>query len=116
MAIQTVALDPNAQAYTDDEIVGKVNTAAAVINRANSVDPAARPIAAGEVDATELAAGAVDNSKLAATAAKDNLDAQSDTTRGYVKSAPTTGEFPVTAVKRDSAGKFAFDYDDVPVA
>jgi len=38
MAIQSMQLDPDAQAYTDDEIVGKVNAAAADITRAGSVD------------------------------------------------------------------------------
>lgn len=41
MAIQSVQLDPDAQAYTDDEIVGKVNAAAAKVSRANAVEPAA---------------------------------------------------------------------------
>ena len=115
MVIQTVELDPNAQSYTDDEIVGKVNTAAAVINRANSVDPTARPIAAGEVGATQLAAGAVDNSKLDANAAKANLDALSDTSRGYIKTDPAVGEFPVVSIQRNAALKTAVDYDDVAI-
>jgi len=54
MAIVRILLDPNAVAYTDDEIVGKVNTATADITRADSVSAAARPIVAGEVGATEL--------------------------------------------------------------
>ena len=115
MVIQTMELDPNAQAYTDDEIVGKVNAAAVNISRAGSVDAAARPIATGEVGATELAAGAVGNTELAATAAKDNLDAQSDTTRGYIKTDPAVGEFPVVSIQRNAAGKTAADYDDVPI-
>ena len=55
MAIVRILLDPNAVAYTDDEIVGKVNAAAVNISRADSVEATARPIAAGEVGATELA-------------------------------------------------------------
>lgn len=54
MAIQSFQLDPNAVAYTDNEIVGKVNAAAVNISRAGSVEAAARPIAEGEVGATEL--------------------------------------------------------------
>ena len=38
MAIQSMQLDPNAQSYTDNEIVGKVNTATAQISRASAVD------------------------------------------------------------------------------
>ena len=115
MAIASMVLDPNAASYTDDEIVGKINNATATISRASSVDAAARPIAAGEVDETELAAGAVTNAKLASTAAKDNLDALADTARGYIKTAPTTGEFTVVSLQRDVDGKLDIDYDDVAV-
>ena len=114
MAIQTMELDPNAQSYTDDEIVGKVNTAAANITRAGSVDAAARPIASGEVGSTELAAGAVGNTELAGSAAKDNLDALADTARGYIKTDPAVGEFPVVSIQRNVAGKTEVDFDDVP--
>lgn len=33
MAIVSFQLDPNAQSYTDDEIVGKINSASAAITR-----------------------------------------------------------------------------------
>ncbi|KKL58436.1 hypothetical protein LCGC14_2225390 [marine sediment metagenome] len=115
MTIASLQLDPNAIAYTDDEIVGKVNTASVDITRAGSVDPTARPIEAGEVDTTELAAGAVTNTKAAATLAKDNLDALADTARGYVKTSPVVGEFPVINVQRDASGNLDVDYDDVAI-
>ncbi len=139
MAIQTMTLDPAAASYTDDEIVGKVNAATAQITRASSVAAAARPIVAGEVDATALATGAiktklgteadgdklvsaslaaaagVTNAQVAAGAAKANLDAMTDTARGYVKTSPTTGQFRVVAVQRDATGKMAVSYDDVAV-
>ena len=105
MAIQSMTLDPNAASYTDDQIVGKVNTATAQITRASSVAAAARPIAAGEVSNTELAAAA----------AKANLDAMTVTTRGYIKTLPVTGQFPVVSIERDAAGKTKVDYDDVAV-
>jgi len=105
MAIASMQLDPNAAAYTDDEIVGKVNAATATISRASSVDAAARPLVAGEVD----------NAALAASAAKDNLDALADTDRGYIKTSPAAGEFKVITVQRDAAGKLDVDYDDVAV-
>lgn len=85
MAIVSFQLDPNAAAYTDDQIVGKINAATANITRASSVAAAARPIVSGEVTNTELSGGA----------AKANLDAMSATTRGYIKTQPTTGEFPL---------------------
>ncbi len=115
MAIQNFSLDPNAQAYTDDQIVGKVNTATANITRASSVDAAARPIAAGEVDSTELAAGAVTNTELDGNAAKDNLDALADTARGYIQTNGASGEFPVIAIQRDASGNLDVDYDDVAI-
>lgn len=114
MAIQSMQLDPNAASYTDDQIVGKVNTATAQITRASSVAAAARPIAAGEVGDTELA-GSIPNTKLATGVAKANLDAMTDTARGYVKTNPTTGEFKVVAVHRQADGKLDIEYDDVAV-
>lgn len=105
MAIQKMVLDPNAQAYTDDEVVGKVNAATAQITRAGSVAAAARPIGSGEVTGTELAAGV----------AKANLDAMSDTERGYIKTDPAAGEFKVVAIQRKSDGKLEASYDDVAV-
>lgn len=137
MAKASFQLDPNAQAYTDDEIVGKVNAATANITRASSVTAAARPIEAGEVGNDEIeAAAGIEKSKLAAldivnadidaaagivgtklasTAAKDNLDALGDTERGYIKTDPQTGEFTVIAVQRQADGKLDVDYDDQAV-
>ena len=113
MVLQIMALDPNAISYTDDQIVGKVNTATAQITRASSVASAARPIENLEVTAAKIAANAVDNTKLAAQAAKANLDAIADTARGYVKTDPAIGEFTIVAVQRDAAGKLGVKYDDV---
>jgi len=139
MAIQTMVLDPNAASYTDDEIVAKVNAAAAQITRAGSVAAAARPLADGEVAAAKLAAGAikskltgeadgnklttgelaaaagVTNAQVAVGVAKANLDAMAATDRGYVKTNPTSGQFKVVAVERDATGKLKVEYDDVAV-
>lgn len=113
MAIASFQLDPNAAAFTDNQIVDKVNAATNDITRASSVSAAARPIVTDEVTATELAAGAVGNTELAATATKDNLDAMSDTARGYVQTKPITGEFPVVAIQRQAGGNLDIDYDNV---
>ena len=139
MVIQSMTLDPNAAAYTDDQIVGKVNTATAQITRTSSVAAAARPIAAGEVDATALAAGAiktklageadgsklttgelaaaagVTNAQVATGQAKANLDAMADTARGYIKTSPVAGQFKVIAIERQADGKAKVEYDDVAV-
>lgn len=105
MAIVSMQLDPNAAAYTDDEIVAKINAATATITRAGAVDAAARPIGTGEITNTELASGV----------AKSNLDAMADTARGYIKTAPESGEFPVVHIQRDASGKIDIDYDDTAV-
>jgi hypothetical protein len=105
MAIVSFQLDPNAAAYTDDQIVGKINTATANITRSSSVAAAARPIVANEITDTELAAGV----------AKTNLDAMADTARGYIKTSPTSGEFPVVNIQRDATGNLDIDYDNVAV-
>ncbi len=139
MAIATMTLDPNAASYTDDQIVGKVNSATANITRASSVSAAARPLADGEVATAKLAAGAikakltaesdgnklttselaaaagVTNAQVATGQAKANLDAMADTARGYIKTNPTTGQFKVVSVERASDGKLSVDYDNVAV-
>ena len=93
MTLASMQLDPNAQAYTDDQIVGKVNAATDNITRASSVTSAA----------------------LADGSAKANLDAMADVDRAYVKTDPVTGEYKVTAVQRAANGKLEVDYDDTPI-
>lgn len=53
MAIQTMELDPNAASYTDDEIVGKINSASANITRAGSIEGTA----ASALDSDDIAEG-----------------------------------------------------------
>ncbi len=139
MAIQQMLLDPNAASYTDDQIVGKVNSATAQITRASSVAAAARPIATGEVDATALATGAiktklgteadgdklvsaslaaaagVTNAQVATGLAKASLDAMTDLLRGYIKTSPVTTQFKVVSIQRAADGKLQASYDDVAV-
>lgn len=52
--IQSAKLDPGAQVYTDDEIVGKVNAATDPITRVDAIDGAAL----GAVDSDDIAEGA----------------------------------------------------------
>lgn len=139
MATQSMVLDPNAQSYTDDQIIEKVNSASTQITRASSVAPAARPLASGEVGSTEMAAGAIKtkltaesdgnkltsgelaaaagltNAQVTAGLAKSNLDAMTDTARGYIKTSPTSGQFKVIAIERQADGKAKIEYDDVAV-
>jgi len=105
MAIQTLSLDPNAASYTDDQIVGKINSASTQITRASCVSTAARPIGTGEITNTELAAGV----------AKTNLDAIADTARGYVKTSPVSAQFKIISIQRAADGKLQASYDDQSV-
>ncbi|KKN47449.1 hypothetical protein LCGC14_0662890 [marine sediment metagenome] len=67
MGIKSFVIDPDAVAYTNDEIVDKINAATADITRASSVSAAARPIEALEVDSTELADSAVTGARVRAS-------------------------------------------------
>ena len=127
MAIVRILLDPNATSYTDDEIVGKVNSAAVNISRASSVLAAARPIEVGEVGETELeheAYLAAEKTKLAGVeeSAKDDqtgaeirdaVVALPDLDRKIVVTDPQVTEFKVIAVQADVDGKIAIDKNDV---
>ncbi len=106
MALASFTIDPAAASpLTGDEIVAKINTDTVdPITRVNSVDPAARPIEAAEVTATEPGS----------TAARDNLNATGAVNRQFVKTNPGTGDFPIISVDRTSAGLLAVEYDDVP--
>ncbi len=107
MAIATLTIDPGAAALTPDEHVAAINAATAVIDRASSVDPAARPIQTGEITVAELASAA----------AKGNLDALADVDRGYIQTRPVaaSGDFKIIALKRTAAGLVEAEYDDVAV-
>ena len=105
MALVSFTIDPAAGSYTDDQIVAKINSATAQITRAGSVAAAARPLVDGEVASAKLAAGV----------AKANLDAMSDTTRAYIKTSPTSGQFPVVSIERQADGKYKIDSDNVAV-
>ena len=100
-----MTLDPNATSYTDNDIISKINAATTPITRASSVSAAARPIGTNEVA----------NSNLATGVAKANLDAMTDTARGYIKTAPVTGQFPIISMERDATGKLKTDYDNVAI-
>jgi len=120
MTIERILLDPNAVAYTDDEIVGKVNAAAVKITRGDSVE-----IAAVLESATEKLMSDTEKTKLAGIeeGAKDDQSGVEirdavvtlpDLERKIVLTNPQTGEFKVTAVQVASDGKVAVDKDSVP--
>ena len=72
MAKQSFVLDPNAQSYTDDQIVGKVNAATAAITRVDAIDGAAL----GGVDSDDISEGA--SNKYDTGAPPADLDALAD--------------------------------------
>lgn len=140
MAIANMQLDPNAVVYTDDEIVGKVNSATSKVDAdqvedgtTNKVFTAAEEtklsgIASGaEVNPTDLAElDATANTKLAgieANATADQIGSEiqtailglADADRKLIKTDPQAGEFTVSAIQRDADGKLDIDYDDVAV-
>ena len=126
MVIQKVYLDPNAAAYTDNEIVGKINTATANITRASSVAAAARPIAAGEVGATELANEAfltTEKTKLTGIEAsatadqtgaeiRDAIVALADLDRKILITRPAVGQKKIIAIQTHSDGKTEVEQND----
>ena len=139
MAIQTMELDPNAASYTDDEIVGKVNTATANITRAGSIEGTAAStldtddIGEGSTnsyypsaDETKLA-GVEDNSTAdqtgdemvtaidAGTSSITRDDAVDASAMDLVKTNPVAGEFSVKSIQRKSTGNLEASYDDVAV-
>ena len=116
MALVKIVLDPNAAPeLTPDAVVAKVNAASVNISRASSVTAAARPIADSEVTETKIAASAITSGKVASGVAKANLDSMEDTARGYIKTAPISGQFPVITLEQKADGKIEVAVDDVAI-
>jgi len=119
MAIQSFQLDPNAVVYTDDEIVGKVNSATADITRVGAVDADAifdgtTNKAYTGTEQTKL--GGIEDSATAdqtGAEVRDAIVALGDTERQIVITDPQAGEFTVVSIQRDSSGKLDINYDDV---
>jgi len=125
MAIQSMQLDPNAQSYTDDEIVGKINSATVAINRAAAIDGASL----SAVDSDDIGEGSsnlydtgapptndeVVSAINAASTAITREAALSQDDLNIVKTAPTSGEYYVKNIHRDSTGKLDIEYDDTAV-
>lgn len=131
MAIQSMQLDPNAASYTDDEIVGKINSATADITRADAVDADAifdgttNKVYTG-TEQTKL--GTIEDSATADQTGDEVITAinagSSSITReaalsqddlNIVKTAPVVSEYKVKNIHRDASGKLDIEYDDVAV-
>ena len=121
MTKQSILLDPNAQSYTDDQIVAKVNSATATITRVGFTD--LDKVSDGS---TNKAYTATEKTKLAGVEAgatadqtgtemRDLIVGLADVDRKIVISEPVSTEFKVISVQRDSAGKIKVSYDDVQI-
>ncbi len=119
MAIVSMQLDPGAVSYTDDQIVGKVNTAAANITRANAVAEAALPVESTTFQVVTQA----ETTKLAgietgATADQTGIEmrdlvvALADDTRQILITRPTTGQYRVYAIQKHTDGKTEIERKD----
>ena len=123
MAIQSMQLDPNAASYTDDEIVGKINSATATISRAAAIAAAALSgidsdaIAEGLVNVYDTGAPPTNDEVIAAinnaTTSITREAALDQDSLNIVKTNPTTGEFSIKNIHRDAAGKMDIEYEDV---
>ena len=116
MAIEKIYLDPNAAAYTDDEIVGKVNAATANITRAGSIEGTA----ASALDSDDITEGSANFYGAEANATADQTGAEvrdlvvalSDDTREIVISRPLTGQKKIYAIQTHSDGKQEIEQND----
>ena len=116
MAIEKVYLDPNAAAYTDDEIVGKVNSASTTITRAGAIEGTAL----SGVDSDDIAEGSSNffAAESGATAdqtgaeMRDLIVALPDLERDIIISRPTTGQKKIVAIQTHSDGKQEIEQND----
>lgn len=119
-----MTLDPNAAAYTDDEIVGKVNAAAAKVNADRVEDGTINKVFSG-TEKTKLEGvedGAKDDQSGDEIVAAIDAGSAAITREGalnqadlkLVKSEPVTGEHKINFVVRKSDGKMEADYEDTP--
>ena len=124
-------LDPNAQSYTDDQIVGKVNTATVQITRLSAIN--ADALADGT---TNKAYTATEKTKLTGIESGATADqtgnevitainagstaitreaALDQNNLNIIKTNPIAGEFKIKNIHRDSTGKMDVEYDNVAV-
>ena len=112
MAIVKDYLDPNAASYSDDEIVGKVNTATVNITRAGSMEGTA----ASALDTDDIGEGSSNKYDTGvppnANQTKDAIVAMADDDREIVISRPVTNQFKVYAIQRHSDGKTEIERSD----
>jgi len=118
MAIQKVYLDPNAQTYSDNQIVDKVNAASNQVTRATAVSADAL-----QDGTTNLAYTVVEGEKLStiedgaevnpsATQIRDEIVGIADLDRQIVISRPTSGQKKIIAIQTHTDGKTEIEQND----
>ena len=115
MAMQTITLDPAAQAYADlSELDSVAATKLAGIAEGAEVNPA--DLAALDATAATKLGGIEDGAQADQDGAeiRDLVVALTDTERKIVITNPLTGEFKLVAVQVDADTKLRADYDDTP--
>ena len=125
MVIQSMELDPNAQAYTDDEIVGKVNAATVKVSADQTQDGTTNKVFTA-IDETKLIS-IEDNAKddqsgdemvvaiNAGVDILDRVDVLDYDALNIVKTGPPSGGFKVKQLDRTSDGKLDVKYDDIVI-
>jgi len=115
MAIQTMQLDPNAQSYTDDEIVGKINAAAVNITREDAVESAAIDLSGKDTDDLSEGAGNKYDTGVPPT---DTDDLAEGASNKYDTGAPPTDDEVVAAINNASSAitrEAALSRDDLKI-
>ncbi|GAG19168.1 unnamed protein product, partial [marine sediment metagenome] len=113
----------NAASYTDDQIVGKVNSASANITRAGCIEGTAASaldsddIGEGSSNLYDTGAPPTDNEVVTAVNNATNSitreAALSQDDLNIVKTNPAGSEFKIKNIHRDVTGKMDVEYDDV---
>ena len=118
MGIEKIYLDPNAASYTDDEIVGKVNSATAQITRAEAIASGALKEDASFVkmlpaEVTKLT-GIQEGAEVNPTGGemRDAIAALADDDRQIVMSRPTVGQKRIYAIQTHTDGMTEVEQSD----
>ena len=119
-----LVLDPNAAAYTDDEIAAKLNAAAVKVSADQLEDGTVNKVFS-EGEQTKLA-GVEEGAQVdqdgdnivaaidAGATAITREDALSQADLKLVKSLPAVGEHRINFIVRKADGKMEADYEDTP--
>ncbi len=112
MAIEKVYLDPNAQTYTDDDIVGKVNSATARVS-ADSIEDGTTNKVFTSTDETKLTGIETDaTADQTGAEVRDAIVGLADDDRGIIISRPQIGQKKIYAFQTHTDGKTEVERSD----